>query len=421
MLGGNNLGAAGKLALQIATIPGDIRRIINEPSEVNPMILKDQERFSGLSGWTPTERSNNFTEDLGLLLLNRYDGDERRWVVELVDLNQTRVLHTWKSSDETPFYTSASDLGPTDPNRKRFSHPLLLPNGSLIGIDGNEIVRAVDRCGTISWNTALFSRPEFHHSTEVDAEGHLWIPSRIYPQTLDGVSDDFLDDAIAKLSLDGKVLFRRSVAQILIDNGFRHLIFGSGLYDLDPIHLNDIQPVNHDGLFWEKGDLFLSLRHQSMIMLYRPSNNTIIWSQQGPWNHQHDVDILNEHQISIFDNNSNSTGHHEEKVLGHNQVMVYDFVTKATTSPYAVALAVHDVRTPAEGRSEIYPSGDVFVEETNYGRLLRVALDGALVWQYINRATDGNLYHIAWSRIIKPEQRSKFTAFLDGLTCVASN
>ena len=28
-------------------------------------------------------------------------------------------------------------------------------------------------------------------------------------------------------------------------------------------------------------------------MLYRPSINEIIWNQQGPWMHQHDVDILN--------------------------------------------------------------------------------------------------------------------------------
>jgi len=27
-------------------------------------------------------------------------------------------------------------------------------------------------------------------------------------------------------------------------------------FQLDPIHLNDIQPVNFDGEFWKKGDVF---------------------------------------------------------------------------------------------------------------------------------------------------------------------
>ena len=29
-----------------------------------------------------------------------------------------------------------------------------------------------------------------------------------------------------------------------------------GIFEIDPIHLNDIQPVNFDGEFWKKGDVF---------------------------------------------------------------------------------------------------------------------------------------------------------------------
>ena len=267
------------------------------------------------------------------------------------------------------------------------------------------------------WNSELIERPSFHHSIEKDAEGYLWVPLRIYPQTLPGVSEDFNDDAIAKLASGGKVLFKRSVGQILIDNGYRYLIYGMG-WDLeeDPIHLNDIQPVDNDGPFWKKGDLFLSLRNQSMIMLYRPSTNKIIWNQQGPWNLQHDVDILNNHQISIFDNNANNTSK-GEKVMGHNQVMIYDFETNETTSPYKSALTKNDVKTPTQGRSEIYQNGDVFIEETDHGRLLRVTSDGEIVWQYVNRTRDGGLYHVTWSRIILAENRSEFTDFLKDLNC----
>ena len=82
--------------------------------------------------------------------------------------------------------------------------------------------------------------------------------------------------------------------EIIIENGLEYLLFsvGDGGFDKDPIHLNDIQPVNFDGGFWKKGDVFLSLRHQSMILLYRPSTNEIIWKGTGPFFLQHDVDIL---------------------------------------------------------------------------------------------------------------------------------
>ena len=71
---------------------------------------------------------------------------------------------------------------------------------------------------------------------------------------------------------------RYTVPQIFIDNGLEYLLFAHGNdYEKDPIHLNDIQPINVDGEFWSKGDVFLSIRNQSMVLLYRPSTNKIIW------------------------------------------------------------------------------------------------------------------------------------------------
>ena len=94
-----------------------------------------------------------------------------------------------------------------------------------------------------------------------------------------------MDDAIVKLDKNGKILYEKSVSQIFIENGLEYLLFSSG--DLrfvnDPIHLNDIQPVNNDGNFWKRGDVFLSLRHQSMVILFRPSTNKIIWKGTGPF------------------------------------------------------------------------------------------------------------------------------------------
>ena len=63
----------------------------------------------------------------------------------------------------------------------------------------------------------------------------------------------------------------QDVSQILIDNGLEHLVFwGDGDY-YDPIHLNDIEPVRKDGPYWRKGDLFLSLRSPSIVMLLHSS------------------------------------------------------------------------------------------------------------------------------------------------------
>ncbi|MEL1227301.1 MAG: arylsulfotransferase family protein, partial [Candidatus Neomarinimicrobiota bacterium] len=115
----------------------------------------------------------------------------------------------------------------------------------------------------------------------------------------------FYDDAIVKLSPESEILFEKSVSQIFIENNLEYLLFAHGNdYEADPIHLNDIQPVDFDGEFWKKGDVFLSLRSQSMVLLYRPSTNEIIWKGTGPFFNQHDVDIIDNHRISVFNNRS---------------------------------------------------------------------------------------------------------------------
>ena len=170
-------------------------------------------------------------------------------------------------------------------------------------------------------------------------------------------------------------------------------------FDVDPIHLNDIQPVEFDGKYWKKGDVFLSLRHQSMVFLYRPSTNKIIWKGTGPFFHQHDVDILDENRIAVFNNNS-KVFPQGDVVDGSNEVIVYDFRTNEYLSYLSESLIKNDVRTITQGRSEILTNGDLFVEETDNGRILYFNEDGSLRWTHVNRATNGDVFILGWSRIL---------------------
>lgn len=150
------------------------------------------------------------------------------------------------------------------------------------------------------------------------------------------------------------------------------------------------------------GDIFLSLRNQSMILLYRPSTNKVIWHQEGPWIHQHDVNILDNHRISVFDNNSRTTGSitDEGMVDGSNNEYIFDFLSGSISSPFQNAFKSLEIRSYTEGRGEIINPNEIFVEETNYGRLIQFNNTGKITWQYINRASDGKIYHVSWSRII---------------------
>ena len=69
-------------------------------------------------------------------------------------------------------------------------------------------------------------------------------------------------------------MYNKSVTEILFEHNLENMIIGKlNTFSNDPIHLNDIEPVFKDGPFWKKGDVFLSLRHQSIIILFRPNTN----------------------------------------------------------------------------------------------------------------------------------------------------
>ena len=58
--------------------------------------------------------------------------------------------------------------------------------------------------------------------------------------------------------MDGDLLYKKSVAEILIENGMEYLLLQLEIWVYkEPIHLNDIQPVNFDGMFGEKATFFI--------------------------------------------------------------------------------------------------------------------------------------------------------------------
>ena len=60
-----------------------------------------------------------------------------------------------------------------------------------------------------------------------------------------------------------------------------------------------------------------------MVFLYRPSENKILWYRQEPWVFQHDIDILSNSKISIFDNNLDIFT--KSKVDGFSSIVIFDF------------------------------------------------------------------------------------------------
>ena len=387
--GGQRLGAIGSAAEEIATLPISAFNVFETLLGSESRFAAPERRFEGQAGLVLAD--DRAWHDAGYLLASRYDGDREVNIVELVDLDSGETLHEWRP----------------EPRRHASS---LLPDGFLLSVVEGTLVM-LDGCSNVQW---VLDDVRFHHSLKRDADGHFWVPYRIAPPLIPGVVPGIEEDGLARISRSGTILSLVSLTSALIASGNQHLLYGRPA----PMHMNDIEPVLEDGPWWRRGDLLVSLRAGSVVVLYRPSNDEVIWAKAGPWMHQHDVNVVSDHEISVFSNNSVHEGQAGEGiVLGANEVLVYDLESGRTRSPWRDALLRHEVRTITVGRSTVLENGDVFVEETNHGRALRVAADGTLRWAYVNRATDGRVYRLSWSRYLDEDEGGAAANAVRALNC----
>jgi hypothetical protein len=341
--------------------------------------------------------------DPGYVLLTAFDEALKRPVVRLIRLSDGAVIHQYApdidaANRRSTFTSALIDVRrDRDVTRNLMMHPLLMPDGGLVVHDSSPLAR-FDACGRLEWMIDGI----FHHSVERDAAGNIWASFRYPNARLPGAGPLFDDEGFMQVSPQGRPLFVARIADVLDANGLGGL-WRSRPYTDDPFHLNDVQPVLTSGPYWQKGDLFLSLRNLSTILLYRPSTGKVLWWRTGPWAMQHDVSVIDDHRISVFDNHWR-VAWPEGEVDGTNRVAVYDFATQTTSFPMDRVMTAFGIDTHAQGRATPLPNGDFMIEETEHGRVLRAAPDGTVRWLYTSATPSRRRLQLRWSRYVGPDE-----------------
>ena len=402
-------GPVGAAALDVAEIPDTMQALMAGDTAMQAF---QPDRFGDKpGGW-------NIAPDAklsGYVLLSHYDGALERHVVQLVSLADGAVKHEWLPDADTlladaPRESKIAEYTLWNTRHYRAIHPILDDKGALLIKDHQSYLYALDACGNKLWEQ---TGALLHHSTESDGDGGYWIPGYVEPSEIERAAPDFVDDALVHLGPGGEVLWQRSVTQILLDHGMEYAVFGAGRYQKDPIHLNDIEPVLEDGPYWKKGDLFLSFRHLSMIMLYRPATDEVIWYQQGPWMAQHDVDILDDHRIGVFNNDAYDKGT-GARVHGSSDITVHDFTTGRDSDPWQKAFEDGSIQTLFEGLFTVLPGDVAMIEEENSGRLIFARQDGTVLAEFVNKGPDGKAFRMGWCRYMSQAEGDAALAGLAG-------
>ena len=388
-----------KIVIFIAELPSKIFFYLKQSPIssffVKPIVLLkhvNKERF--------TKHKSSSRE--GLLILPRYDHSENRSLVEIIDLNNFKIIHTYKHDIQNmnkkvknkKYFPGLNTM--TGAKTFLYWDPVILDDGSLICDGNNGPEFKIDFRSNLKW---INDEMIFHHSKNLDHENNCWICARFFNKSK--ILNDYLlkevnDDAIVKINTDGEILFKKSVIEILFENKIWDQNHITELKkNHEPVHLNCIEPVFNDTKYWKQGDVFINLKHKSQIVLYRPSTNKVINLIKGPFSMQHDIKVISDNKISIFNNNNFI---YDNK---YSEVLIYDFESEQFSKIFSKELQKENFKTNLSGKSQILKDNSLFVVEQRHGRIILLDNKGQKEWEYINKSKNGDVGYVSGCRIIE--------------------
>lgn len=340
--------------------------------------------------------------DSDFIVLTSYSDSKDSRLIVAINLKNDSVLYKWNVKN--PYEE-------TD----RIINPIMFSDKSLVFSFQGKSLMKIDSLSNIVWKQDSI---DAHHSMNLDSNGDVWVCSfaPVFHATGFYMLNDrkifYKDNHITKIDVEaGRILFHKSVTDILVENNLSNYILKSANIE-DPIHINDVEPALKTTKYFNEGDLFISARQASIIIHYRPSTNKVIDIIEGPFIAQHDVDILNDSTLVIFNNNSyvvkisngRETADESFKfaIAGdfYSNIIRYDFASGEFSFIGDSVFRANKIYTHTEGLMEFINPSTYFVEEQNTGEIWIIRDDEVLYKNVFNSQYDGYHHLPNWTRII---------------------
>ncbi|MDA9734231.1 arylsulfotransferase family protein [SAR116 cluster bacterium] len=346
---------------------------------------------------------SSFNDDAkqGYFLVSAYDVDKSVSSVFLYDLKTQNLLYEWSPNINNLLNKVSNQympIGDVDqPQNFRAQHPIMTDDGGVVFSSGEGLLVKLDKNSNIEWHIER----HFHHSIEPGLEKDTFISQIIVdnpPILPNGKKIIHLrNDGYVIFSGKGKIIEERSLAQILIDNGYIGLLFGT-IWQEDRIHLNDAEYIKETDGFVQRGDIMMSARNISTVLLYRPSENRIVWLKTGPFLNQHDIDYIGEGKFSIFGNDNVEGSEFTDKrlVQEYSSIYIYDMLTDNVLKKLELKSARISINS--QGRLDVLENGNYFIDDGQ--RALILDSKGNIIISYSHKAGEGLIGAMHWTRFI---------------------
>lgn len=303
--------------------------------------------------------------------------------LKLID-RQGVVLHEWRV-DPAKVFPGQFTLTRPLAGLHQFHEPknaYLFPNGDVVVIIGDTGTARLDACGQVEWRIAGVH----HHSLTRSEDGSFWISGR----TSQRESDPLLEkeavrhDLLVQVSENGEIMRSIKVFDILEKN--EELARRHYRYQTNDTHLNDVEPLSasmaEEYPLFEAGDLLVSLKGLNLVFVVDPQSLEVKWWTGEPFILQHDPDFVGNGWVGLFDNQFDGTDRGSR--LGGSRVLAYR-PHRDSMEVWFESSRTNRVYTGARGNWQLLENGNLFITESNAGRLVEVSPDGSLVWEWIHK------------------------------------
>ena len=121
--------------------------------------------------------------------------------------------------------------------------------------------------------------------------------------------------------------------------------------------------------------------------------------------------------IMVFDNRRKTASSGEAIVVGFNEIARFNLPSRNATTVFAKPLTRLEVRTMSQGLTDAIPGSSIMIEETDFGRLVKLDELRELDWLYVNRSNDERVWILNWSRYIPNEIEDAAAEILSSTQC----
>lgn len=319
------------------------------------------------------------------------------------------ILHTWEV-DPNSIFTAAelsAHSGFPTPENLNVQGVDLAPDGGLVlTLQGRNMfpyyvgVVRLDYDGNIVWKFADYS----HHWPTVLSNGDVVVPKAeilqpvptvvgdtAVPSECGGTVGAIYQEGMRIRDQGGKILRELMFEDLLISNDLKGLIYAVR-DDCDPYHINGIAELNANAARHvagaSPGDLVVSLRSPSALLIVDRTENVIHDIITGPMVAQHSPVVFADGRIGVFDNLGG------EPKNGGSRILAFDLEHDTHEVLYPRPGNGGHLSSPEQGSVRISADGTrALIGETLTGRLIEVDLtNGRLLWEFEN-FTDLALYN----------------------------